>query len=461
MDPKYKGLPEQSKGIFRFTANIEKIEPVNELFSKCFIRILYPGLNPNNVFLPKEVVEEMIPSLYNVPIVGEFIETIEDFKDHGGKIEITSDDIQFIQTTKPYGLVPESTEVSWESVKEADGTIKEYLTCTGYLWTGRYPEAGIVVEEQRPQSMELDEETMEGYWERREGKDVFHVTKATFSALCILGKDVPPAFDSASIGSYYMANPISFQKRLGKLIRELDETVGTGQIASNFTAINQNEGGSSMTVKFNLMLDKEDITYQLYHLLNPAIDDTEEKELQFTIIKAEEDNCIYKEEKTQKVYKQSFSRNEDGELVLEDNQEEIAFEEVDTELKTNYEKLQADYDKAIADYEALKADAPAQDAFNELQTEVEQLKEYKANVERQEKQDVITEFKAILSEEEIKTFEDDINSYSKDDLEAKLALIAFRKGNFNKNSNSDFVPDPIDVDDNKPGWEKIVEKHTQ
>ena len=36
---------------------------------------------------------------------------------------------------------------------------------TGYLWTGQFEEAKAVVENGRPQSMELDEATLNGRWE--------------------------------------------------------------------------------------------------------------------------------------------------------------------------------------------------------------------------------------------------------------------------------------------------------
>lgn len=35
---------------------------------------------------------------------------------------------------------------------------------TGFLWTGQFEEAKLAIEQGRPHSMELDEDTLDGYW---------------------------------------------------------------------------------------------------------------------------------------------------------------------------------------------------------------------------------------------------------------------------------------------------------
>jgi hypothetical protein len=97
-------------------------------------------------------------SLYNIPIVGEWSEEKGNFLGHGGKIEWDSAGIWFIDTTKPYGVVPSDTAVYWETVKGKTGyreDDKEYLCCDGILWYGRYPEVSKVLEDGSNQSMEI------------------------------------------------------------------------------------------------------------------------------------------------------------------------------------------------------------------------------------------------------------------------------------------------------------------
>lgn len=470
--PKLIAIPENLQGVTRFNIEISNVEPVNDLFSKCFIKILYPGLNQNNVYIDKEVANEMAKTLYNIPIVGEFIETVEDFKDHGGRIEITSEDIKFIQTTKPYGFVPEGTEIGWQNVIEADGTTNEYLTCIGFLWTGRYPEVVKVIEEGRPQSMELDEESLEGYWERKDNQEFFHITSAKFSALCILGKDVPPAFESANIGSYYVSNPIAFSKQLGKLIRNLEESLIEieDKKVVNFTSIKDNKeektkkGGSNM-LQFNLNLDEDNIKYKIYTALNDIRD--EQRELKYTIAKIDIDSeeVVFIEEEGGKTFIQTYEIIDDN-FKFTGEPKEIVLT-IATEDNT-IEELQTKYEQLITEYEQLKSQKEVNDTsdnsvlqqkLTELEQENQSLKDFKQQIETEGKQEIMAKFSAILSDEDIAPFQEKLDIYNKHDLEKELAAIAFNRIDFSKHqSKNDLIIEPKPNDD-LPGWVKIVKKH--
>lgn len=199
----------------KFNIQIKEVEKYNPLFSKCKIYICYSDLNRNGSTISKQVIENAIPSLYGCPILGEFNNINDDFMDHGGKIETTNDgELQYICTTMPYGFVPESSVVEWEMV---DG--KEYLTCTGFLWTSRYPEALKAIEEGRPQSMEIDE--VEGEFDSHKN---FAISSFVFSGLTILGNDVEPCFEEAKIIAYTL-NKDEFTKEFNRMIKELKESI--------------------------------------------------------------------------------------------------------------------------------------------------------------------------------------------------------------------------------------------
>lgn len=469
--PKLIARPENLQGVTRFNIQISDVEPINDLFSKCFIKILYPGLNQNNIYIEKEVANVMSETLYNIPIVGEFIETIEDFKDHGGRIEITSDDIKFIQTTKPYGFVPEGAEIGWQNVVENDGTSREYLTCTGYLWTGRYPEVVAVIQDGRPQSMELDEESLEGYWERKDNQEFFHITKAKFSALCILGKDVPPAFESANIGSYYVSNPIAFSKQLGKLIRNLEESLVEieDKKVVNFSSIKDNKeektkkGGSNM-LQFNLNLDEDNIKYKLYSILNEIVDDTRELKYSIAQVDINSEEVVFVDESNDKTFLQKYEIIDDNLSFVGEPAEvilTIANDKEMEELQTKYEQLNTEYEelKAKSGEENTNNDTVLQQKLVDLEQENQALKEFKQQVETKGKEDVIAKFSAILSEEDMLPFQEKLDSFNQYDLEKELAAIAFSKIDFSKQgTDNDLIPDPKENDD-LPGWIKIVKKH--
>jgi hypothetical protein len=459
---KIKFIPEQLQGITRFNVNISGVEPINDRFSKCTVKILYPGFNRNGVYISKEVANEMSKTLANIPIVGEYVETIEDFKDHGGKIEITTDDIKFIQTTKPYGFVPEETEISWQNIKEDDGTVREYLTCTGYLWTGKYPEAAKVIEESRPQSMELVEDTLEGVWKQENGELIFHITQAEFSALCILGEDVPPAFESANIGSYYISNPISFQKKFGRLLRDYEESLPK---VSNFSAKEstkeKEEGGQNM-FQFNLNLEEDSLRHQIYNILNPVEED--KREWKYSIASVTNDSVLYVEESTGTGFYQDYRLTTGGVEWIKEPREIVIGEIDNTEfndLKEKYTTLEEQHEELKRNYNEIKEKSSNTEEFAALQEENKALKEFKEKVETKEKEAVITQFKVLLTEEDINPFEEKIAEYTKEQLEEKLSVIAIKKANFSmKEKDDDFIPNDYQTSDNDDEVTQLIKKHT-
>jgi hypothetical protein len=64
---------------------------------------------------------------------------------------------------------------------------------TGYLWTGQYEEAATALNDGgRPQSMEIDEKSLQGHWatDSKNNMEFFIINDAIFSKLCILGNDI-------------------------------------------------------------------------------------------------------------------------------------------------------------------------------------------------------------------------------------------------------------------------------
>lgn len=182
----------------------------NPLFSDAKIYVMYHGENRNNSHISKEDVDRAINSIYNIPIVGEFIEDDNgeedsNFGGHGGKLIIDDNGAKFIQTTKPMGVVPESANVYWEVVKDEKGRDREYLVVEGALLWNRYEDAVNTLRSANfGQSMEIEVE--EGFFNDDDG--IYHITDFSFSAFCVLGIDdrkngkVEPAFEDSKIITY-------------------------------------------------------------------------------------------------------------------------------------------------------------------------------------------------------------------------------------------------------------------
>ena len=101
-----------------------------------------------------------------------------------------------------------------------------------------------------------------------------------------------------------------------------------------------------------------------------------------------------------------------------------------TELKAQYEELEAKFSALETEHETLKA-------------EIEPLKEFKLSAEKKDKQAMIDQF-YMLSDEDKADVIANIDTYSVDDIEAKLSIICVR----NKVS--------FDLDENKNGGDPTV-----
>lgn len=249
----------------RFNVHISDVEKINPLFSKCKIRVLYAGLNRNNSYLSRKSIEEALPSLFNIPIVGEYLQETDNFGGHGGTIDVSGDKPKWVNTTVPYGLVPESANIYWEEVIETDGSTNEYLVVeNAFLWTGRYPEAQMLIGQQFNQSMEI--EVQKGNYSNINGQKAYEVEKFLFSALCILGIDkesdpnghVEPCFESASIVAYQLDKD-KFKEDFKLMLNELKYSLT--ESSSSEVKINDSQGGNKVE-EILAMLESYNLTVE-------------------------------------------------------------------------------------------------------------------------------------------------------------------------------------------------------
>jgi len=145
----------------------------------------------------KQLLSSKMNNLNYLPIVAEFKEENNDFGSHGGKIELSDEGIKWIDTTRPYGVVIENSG-RFENITKPNGESIEYVVCDGYVWIDRYPELNVLFEgEKNNQSMEIN--VLSGHY-CEDG--IYEIDDFEYSALCILGKDVIPAFNLARIEGF-------------------------------------------------------------------------------------------------------------------------------------------------------------------------------------------------------------------------------------------------------------------
>lgn len=124
------------------------------------------------------------------------------------------------------------------------------------------------------------------------------------------------------------------------------------------------------------------------------------------------------------------------------------------ELKKKYEALETSFSELQTQYDNLK---------KETDEELTSLREFKANVEKAEKQQMIDSF-YMLSDEDKKEVVDNIDKYSLDDIEAKLSVICVRnKVSFNLDEGRDdehaLTFNNVKMKDDAPAWVKAVREN--
>ena len=228
---------EDSK-IIRYETKIQLVpssmRKLNKQFALVDILLCYHGNNRNRSSISRESIEAALPSLYGVPIVGEYIyldDGSQDFGSHGGKIVISDKGIKFEDTTKAYGFITKDAvdNARWVDITEKDGhTVHEYLELKGCIvWNQRYEEVSRILDENYGQSMEI--ETIRGHWNN---DDYYVIDEFVFSAACILGSNldgtgVEPCFESASIGRHYSLNDDSFKREFYSMLDEYKKSQKT------------------------------------------------------------------------------------------------------------------------------------------------------------------------------------------------------------------------------------------
>lgn len=206
---------------FWYPASITQITSINESFDSCILRVCYAGRNRNQSIIPKEAIEQAIPTMAYCPIVANYDVASDTIGGHDvGFVEDENDVLKMINLTDAIGVIPENPQWTWESVTEEDGTVHEYLCTPAILWKRTPVYSKLVRDGVSGQSMEISV---------REGKVVdglFKIEAFDFTAFCLLGEDVEPCFESAQVSMFSMdrvGNRLSemmedFKKNFSKVI---------------------------------------------------------------------------------------------------------------------------------------------------------------------------------------------------------------------------------------------------
>ena len=377
---------------------------LNPGISECEIKVCYLGTNRNGSFISKEVAEKMAQTLPGTPIVGAYKKEKEDFSGHGEVVKIEDGQISFEKEVMPFGFISPDAKVWFQKFNDYDKAVgefieREYLMTTGYLWTKYLKPAEQALQESKGQSMELAEDTLDGYWSKIDNSEIefFIINDADFSSLCILGDDVEPCFEGASVSKPEISKNFSkdsnvFSKTLFSMMEELK------------VALQTDEGG----------------------LRTLALEDYAKKEEEE---KAKKTRCEKKREEDEKpVDKKPTDEEapeEEDEKDAPKKKEEESSEEKEKEAPKDAPKEEEEDEKkkknhSLEEFEALESKIAS------LESELSALREFKLNQERVEKEALINKY-FMLDEAEKEDVIKNIDSYSYEEIESKLALAYVRK----------------------------------
>lgn len=446
---------------------------LSPLLTNVKVKVFHLGENRNRSSIDKTTAIQMAKTLRGLPIVGKYRQEKGDFTDHGEVITIDDRGINRTTETKPYGFIDLNAQVWFEdfidvNAKTGKQEVHTYVVTQGVVWTGQNPELKeAMIDGGRPQSMELDEKTLQGYWAKSEKSniDFFIINSSIITKLCILGEDTEPCFIGSSvtpsdeISSTFtkLDGKDDFSHTLFSMLKELrelknnkggysmeneqinvtEETVtepvvttfedggdpGTSETAAEPTSSDAESSAESADVASATEAPAGDSSESTEELPATEVINGE------TVLSSEVDEACANtpkgaakdfacgseddEDKKDKKFEKDEDKEKDDSQDKDDKSSTDENEDNTEEDKKKYELLENEYNE-------LKAQ------FSLLESEVVELRKFKNEVEDAKKEELINSF-YMLSEEDKKDVVDNKAKYSLEDIEAKLSVICVRK----------------------------------
>lgn len=434
--------------------NLEPLD-INPLMSKCDIKVFYIGDNRNGTNISRQTAQQISKTLRGAPIVGYYRDSKQDFTDHGEKIIIDDEGIKFSCQTIPYGFVSPDSKVWFQDFEDFDydgnSVIHTYLMATGYLWTDQFPESSLPVKQGRPQSMELKPDSVKGEWQHNyeNGLDFFIINDAIVQKICILGDDVEPCFEGASITAPEVSSQFTLDKKfnytLFSMMEDLKNVLKGGQ---QMTALNENIEVTEKVAENETIIEDG---------IKAPVTDYEKKK--------EEDQKKEKEENTEKPKQEQEQTSKEESSPKEQEKEETNVEDQTSKEDTTENKEEEDKKKKASEkYEAVNAELnDLKEKYSQLQSQYQELVKFKNDIDNQKKDALIAEF-YMLSDEDKADVLNNKEKYTLDEIKSKLAVICFdKKISFSlEEENKEETVTTYTLNDNNdsnlPDWVKAVKE---
>lgn len=461
------------------------LEKYNDTISKGRCRVFYKGGNRNGTYITDEFAEKLLSSISYTPVKGIYEEDEGDYTDHGlsrneGRI---------------YGIVPENPNIAWEEHEDEDGIVRTYACVDVLIFTALYAEANTII--RKGQSMEIYPPSIKGSWKIINGKKYYVFESGHFLGLQVLGDMTEPCFEGAAFYSLYQ----DLKKIVGQIEKYNLNVHNGGKVkmlnyklsdSAKFNAlwsllnINYSEANNWL-IEYDICEIYDDyavvknynegIWERVYYVKNDETDSLEitgkircyfmdVSEAEKTALDALQtmNNGTY--EKVDENYQAAnIAVTTANETLATKIEEYNALNETFNEEKTKFDTKIGELNESITTLtterdEALSRLTDAQGAINSLTEENETLSSFKAEIEKQQKQAVVSKYADLLDEEIINTYSTKLDEFSVQQLDKELAyeLVNANQSVFANSSASGMIPKE---EPGVSGLEEILSKYSK
>ena len=488
------------KSALSFPVIFEKVEDIEDTdgrFTKVKIWLMHLGENFNESVFEKEVVDEAISTLEYIPIVAFIEDNKAGEKDCSNHRYIITKDEKGVRRKymgSAYGVVmsSEDNNAHYEERLCDDGETRTFLVVDGLIWNMFEDSSEIINRDLiKNQSMELWNDGIEGY---EDENGLFHFTKFSFRAACILGDDYEPAMINSTVEVQFTMSDFvkNIQSELNdkfiaftKMVNKKTNQGGIGAMSqTDFaqTVLQQFEDISTMVREHETMRDRWGDSVPRYYAV-----DVQENEVivvdresgynyfgfAFTI-NGDKPEIDFASGKRKKLCYEDYI---EGSTTLEGGFnfgnhiaeiEDTAFAKVDeanVKLSEAEGKI-SDYEIKVSEIETSKNEI--EEKYNQINAEFEEMKPKYDDYVRAEQIRIEAELDAQKDAEFAKyetVLSDDVNfaalkekkaKMSVKEIESELAIMFARKSltnaNFSKSNDGVMTAGIVDDNDNKDGF---------
>lgn len=231
-----------------FNSSLSDIVSCNDSFDTASMRIAYHGDNRNGSHIDKGVFEKCAATMFNVPVVANYIREDDTIGSHDVEIVEKNGGFTLVNKTHPVGVVPESAKYWWESVVEEDGVEHEYLCADILLWKRQEAYDALKENGITAQSMEI---SVNG---SHKENGIMHIDDFQFTAFCLLGT-AEPCFESAAVELF---NKNEFSDELRCMLSEVP-----GAITKYMEGVTNKAMNEKLQLMVEYGLTIEDLDFEL------------------------------------------------------------------------------------------------------------------------------------------------------------------------------------------------------